>query len=132
MRVHEKGGSLTTLLIAVYSYVSNEKRFMYPVELFYRDKHLSLFLRIRSPSRRHFHPTPSLSKSFQRACADDVFDAKSSFFCMYIMAPKHLNAYISQLITSSSLNNEINLILLASHILWSSCLSTIATTRFTT
>ena len=66
------------------------------------------------------------------ACADDEFDAKLSFISVYIMAQKYLDAYITQLITSSSLNNEINLILLASHILWSSCLSTIATTRFTT
>ena len=49
----------------------------------------------------------SLAGTFN-AYADDRFDAKLSFCCVYIMAPKELDAYISHPITSSSLNNEIN------------------------
>ena len=52
----KKEGSLTSLLLAVHSRVRNEKSFMYPHELFCRDKHLSRFC-VNTPNSRNLFPT---------------------------------------------------------------------------
>ena len=52
----KKEGSFTSLLLAVHSRVRNEKSFMYPHELFCRDKHLSGFC-VNTPNSRNLFPT---------------------------------------------------------------------------